>query len=31
MGSAMVGKSIDDIFQIITPRGEVSYTIVSIE
>ncbi len=31
MGSVMVGKSINDIFQITTPRGEVSYTIVSIQ
>lgn len=31
MGSMMVGKSVKDTFIITTPRGEVSYTIISIE
>jgi transcription elongation factor GreA len=31
MGSMMVGKSASDTFTITTPRGEVSYTIISIE
>ena len=31
MGSMMVGKSANDTFTITTPRGEVSYIIISIE
>jgi transcription elongation factor GreA len=30
MGSAMVGKKTGDTFEITTPRGNVTYTIVSI-
>jgi transcription elongation factor GreA len=30
MGSAMVGKSTGNTFEITTPRGDVSYTIISI-
>lgn len=31
MGSAMVGKSTGNTFEITTPRGDVSYTIISIQ
>ena len=31
MGSVMIGKKAGDIFMFTTPRGEVSYTIISVE
>ncbi len=31
MGSVMVGKSAGNTFEITTPRGEVSYTIISVQ
>ena len=31
MGSAMVGKKVGEDFSMITPRGEVCYTIISIQ